>query len=413
MANGLRSPGMYHGVGRHLHYLLGFALIYPLAKVLVPLREIIYRNNQPQFIDHLGQVTTKTDIREQRISRIARLCSRRISSGGTTGVPVTFYEYLWVTVLERMYILYLWSLVGWKPTHRTVVFRGDRIASPTERRGRMLVVSSYMMAQHADRVAAEVTAFRPQWVWAYPSVFFSFRRLSATRLKLEDLSGFLFGSEKLYDWQREELVRHYNQARLLDWYGSSEKAALAYRIYPSQGFTLVRGYSKVVFKPVGQEDGWPRSCILVGTSLFQSPTRTDNYYTGDIMLVEAEGTILDIAGREQDFIYLKDGRTTPFSQMIGSIHTDVWAGIRRFRFEQQGVGELEVYLEEIRPGARDRLREQFEALITTALGGAVQLSFHFGNIEPRRSSTGKEIYFVQRLGPSQPDDGSMGRATAG
>jgi phenylacetate-CoA ligase len=404
---------MNDSVWGHLHYLLEFGLTYPFARVVVPLREMIYRNNRPQFIEHLGDVTTKADIRGQRISRIARLWSRRISSGGTTGVPVTFYEYLWVTALERMYILYLWSLVGWKPTHRTVVFRGNRIESPTERRGRMLVVSSYMMAQHADRVATEVTAFRPQWVWAYPSVFFSFRRLSGSQLKLDDLIGFLFGSEKLYDWQREELVREYKNVRLLDWYGSSEKAALAYRIYPSQGFGLVRGYSKVVFKPVGQEESWPRSCALIGTSLFQAPTRTGNYHTGDIVTVEADGTILDISGREQDSIYLKDGKTMPFSQVIGSIHTDVWADIRRFRFEQERVGELEVYLEEIRPSARDRLREQFEALIAAALGGAVELSFHFGEIEPRRSSSGKEIYFVQRLVPRQLGDSSVGTATAG
>jgi hypothetical protein len=410
-----KVPQMKHqgGLWRHLRYVLEFGLIYPCARVVVPLREIIYRNNHPTFVDHLERVTTKRDLREQRVSRIARWCSRKISSGGTTGVPVTFYEYFWVTALERMYALYLWSLVGWKPTHRTVAFRGNRIGSPTERRGRMLVVSSYMMAQHADRVADEVTAFRPQWVWAYPSVFFNFRRLGGTQLKLDDLIGFLFASEKLYNWQRDELVKHYNGACILDWYAMSEKAALAYRIYPSQEFTLVRSYSKVLFQPREKGDLWPRSCAVIGTSFFQSPTQIRNYHTGDIAVVKADGTILDIAGREQDFIYLKDGRTTPFSQMIGSIHTDVWADIRRFRFEQEHVGQLEVYLEEIRPGARNRLREQFEGLIAAAVGGAVELSFHFGDIEPRRSSSGKEIYFVQRLGSGQLSDSSVGRATAG
>jgi hypothetical protein len=179
--------------------------------------------------------------------------------------------------------------------------------------------------------------------------------------------------------------------------GMLEKAALAYRIYPAQGFTLVRSYSKIVFIPVGQQVSWPRSCALVGTSFFQSPTQTDNYYTGDIVVVEADGTILDISGREQDFIHLSDGKTAPFSQLIGSIHTDVWEGIRRFRFEQERVGALEVYLDDIRPSGRDRLREQFETLIAAALGGGVELSFHFGGIDPLRSSSGKEVYFVQRL----------------
>ena len=261
------------GAWRHFHYFLEFGLIYPFARVVVPLREIIHRNNQPRFMDHVERVATKKDIREQRISRIARLLSRKVSSGGTTGVPMTFYEYIWVTVIERMYVLYLWSLVGWKPTHRTVVFRGNRIGSPTERRGRMLVVSSYMMQLHADSIATEVAAFRPQWVWAYPSVFFHFRRLSGACLKLDDLSGFLFGSEKLYDWQREELIGQYHNTRLLDWYGSSEKAALAYRIYPNQRFTLVRSYSEIAFKRIGQEDIWPCNCALVGTSFFQSPTQ--------------------------------------------------------------------------------------------------------------------------------------------
>ena len=47
--------------------------------------------------------------------------------------------------------------------------------------------------------------------------------------------------------------------------------------------------------------------------------------------------------------------------MIGSINTDVWEGVRRFGFEQERVGTLEVYLEEMRPGGRCGLREQFES----------------------------------------------------
>ena len=272
----------------------------------------------------------------------------------------------------------------------------------------MLVVSSYMMAKHARSVAAEVTAFRPQWVWAYPSVFFNFKRISESHLQLSDLIGFLFASEKLYDWQRQKLAREYNQARILDWYASSEKAALAYRIYPEQGFTLVRSYSKISLKPIGQGETWPCRCALVGTSCFQSPTRTRNYYTGDVVIANPDGTIVDILGREQEFIFLKDGKTTPFSQIIGSIHSDVWEGVRRFRFEQERVGELEVYLEEMQPDGRGRLRAQFETLIAAALGGGVKLNFHFKDIQPRRSSNGKEIYFVQKLRSGQRGDYSMG-----
>jgi phenylacetate-CoA ligase len=400
------------GLWRHLRYFLEFGLIYPCAKIVVPFREFLYRSNHPEFISHVQRISTKADIKTQRVSRLSKSLSRKISSGGTTGIPVTFYEYFWVTALERMYALYVWSRAGWKPTHRTVVFRGNRIASPTERRGRMLVVSSYLMAQHAASVAAEVAAFRPQWVWAYPSVFFNFRRLSGTELKLDELRGFLFASEKLHDWQRHELAKEFIGARILDWYAMSEKAALAYRIYPSQAYTLVRSYSKVLFKPQDEGHVWPRRCALIGTSFFQSPTRIHNYYTGDIVTVEADGTITDVLGRDQDFIYLKDGTSTPFSQVIGSIHTEVWEGVRRFRFEQERAGELEVYLEEIGPGARDSLRDQFEALVGAAFGGAVELRFHFGQIEPRRSSSGKEIYFVQRLGAGQSGDSSIGGASA-
>jgi phenylacetate-coenzyme A ligase PaaK-like adenylate-forming protein len=237
--------------------------------------------------------------------------------------------------------------------------------------------------------------------------------MSDARLGCPDLRGFLFASEKLHDWQRQDLANECKGARILDWYGSSEKAALAYRIYPSQGFTLVQSYSKVLFQPIGHENTWPRNCALVGTSFLQSPTRIRNYYTGDIVIVDTDGRIIDILGREQDFIYLKDGRTMPFSQMVGSIHSDVWEGVRRFRFEQERVGQLEVYLEEMQPGGRGRLRERFETLIAAALGGAVELSFHFGDITVQRSSRGKEIYFVQRLAPRHVSDNSTGGAMAG
>jgi phenylacetate-CoA ligase len=381
---------------RHLRYVLEFGLIYCIAKWVIPLREFAYPKNRPQFVSDI-QGTSKGDISQQNIKSISKLLSRKISSGGTTGTPVTFYEYVWVTILERMYNLYLWSMVGWKPLHRSVVFRGDRIPGLTERRGRMLVISSYMMAQRVDKVVAEIAAFRPKWVWAYPSVFFTFKKIADAQLRLNGIKGFLFMSEKLYGWQKEELIKEYPTARIFEGYGSSEKAALAYRIYPDRYFSTVSSYSQILLKPIEYAGNWPRSCSLFGTSFIQSPTRIQNYNTGDIVIAQADGTICEILGREQDFILLKDGTVIAFSQVIGSIHTKVWEDVRRFRFEQERMGQLEVYLEEVRSDRRSYIREQFEALIADALGGGVKLRFHFGKMRPLRSSTGKAIYFVQHM----------------
>lgn len=382
---------------RHLRYWLEFGVLYYLGVVVIPLRERLAKGTPPQLVDRKIDTTGKGDLSQQKVPPLQRWLSRKISSGGTTGVPVTFYEYLWVTGLERMYGMYLWSLVGWRPTDRTVVFRGNRIAQPTERRGRMLYVSSYMMGDHLDEVAARIAEFRPQWVWAYPSVFLSYRRLAHADAQLAGVKGFLFFSEKLHGWQREELARAHVGTRILEGYGASEKAALAHRIHPSPHYTFLSSYSEVLLQPLDGEEDWPRRCALIGTSHLQAPSRVRNFLTGDIAIVAEDGTVLDILGREQELVHLADGRTMAFSQVIGSIHVDVWEHIRRFRFEQRRVGEIEVHLEVVTLDRCADIRKQFEALITEELAGAIKLNFHFGPLTPRRSPAGKAIYFVQHL----------------
>ena len=383
--------------GRDLRYLLEFGLPFYFARLVIPTRNWLVRGHPPRVVDSLEHTTSKEDVRQQKIGPLARLLSRKISSGGTTGVPVTFFEFYWVTLLERMYALHLWSLVGWRPAHRTLVLRGNRIPGSTERRGRMLVVSSYRMGPCLAEITAAVAGFDPQWVWAYPSVYMEFARLSGSNRPLPRPQGFLFASEKLYAWQREELATAYPNTRILDWYASSEKAALAYRIHPTTRYRFVSSYAKVDLVPLDPAQPAPRRCSLFGTSLIQAPTRIERYRSGDIAIVNEFDEVEDILGREQDLVQYKDGSIAAFSQVVGSIHSDVWEHVLRFRIEQERSGELEIYLEEKTVDRQQFLRREFEEKIAAQIGGRLELNFHFGPVLIKRSQAGKSIYFIQHL----------------
>lgn len=145
----------------------------------------------------------------------------------------------------------------------------------------------------------------------------------------------------------------------------------------------------------------PLACPVIGTSYLQAPRRIERYRTGDVAIVGANGTVMDILGREQEFVVLRDGTRLAFSQAIGSTRSAVWEEGVRFRIEQRNPGELELFVEERSPGRRAAVQAEFAEKIAGELGGRLDPKFHFGPVASMRSAFGKHLFFVQHLEPAR------------
>ncbi|MFZ1683004.1 MAG: phenylacetate--CoA ligase family protein, partial [Candidatus Zixiibacteriota bacterium] len=100
------------------------------------------------------------------------------TTGGSTGIPLGFYEEAGVTqALERAFIAKQWQRVGYEVGDKTAVFRGTVVAGSDADRlweynpmERSLAFSSYHLTEdRIPRMLEKLRSFSPLFIQAYPS----------------------------------------------------------------------------------------------------------------------------------------------------------------------------------------------------------------------------------------------------
>ena len=377
------------------YYFFKWWMPYLFSGIVVGMREWMHRNDAGLVVHHSRPstetyFTEKCDLSRYPVSWLSKKLSRKVSSGGTTGTPVVFFEYLWVHFVEMCYIAQIFRMAGWSPRKRTVVFRGDRTGKLITHYGNMMVVSSYDIEDNVAEIAESIRAFNPVWCYAYPSVLQAFLNHPDISESLRGLSGFLFGSEKLYPGQLANIREKYSNPTVVEWYGLSEKAALLYRISPAKTFSYFKSYASVDCFPVDDS-----AYELVGTSKFQGPSRVESYRTFDYVLVDHKRQITEITGRKQDWVYVDHDTKIPISQGIGNLHGNVWSGVKTWRIEQRVIGSLIIHIEAKEGFSLDLIRERFSNAFSEYIKRGVAIEVRFGKVKIHRSPAGKARYFEQ------------------
>ncbi len=181
-------------------------------------------------------VLTKDVIRDNRDELIREDVSSdeliQHSSGGSTGVPLTFFS-------ERSHLD--WSdagtyrnflQCGWQPGDMVAFFWGDdpriKNMSRLEFEARQHIRRTYQFSafrsgpEEMDRWIGVWRRIRPAVANGYASVIANFaKHLLATDTRLPRLKGVYSTAEKLYDWQRETIEEAFG-CKVYDCYGSSE-----------------------------------------------------------------------------------------------------------------------------------------------------------------------------------------------
>jgi phenylacetate-CoA ligase len=364
-------------------------------------------------------VLTKNDVRNNLDSLVSTEFPRKYlmedTSGGTTGLPTTFYaDIRTYSPVEWVYINSLWKRMDYKFYDKYVVFRGEVINPQRDndqvnywkydRLRNCIIFSSFMMNDEIIPVyIKKINEFKPRFIHSYPSTLF----VLANYLIKNNLEGFPFikgiflGSETLYPWQREMFQKVF-RARLFRWYGHRERCILGgeqdlpevYELFPTYGYTELLNNKGEWSSQHGEEGE------IIGTGFYNYAFPLIRYNTHDIAENCLEKTsyrefmrIRNIKGRIQDFFVDKNGSLITFSTSYKAI-IHIKDKISAHQFVQDQPGKLVLKIE-----PKVELAEQELELVRNGFKERFPLFDLEIRIEKQipRTISGKFRYFVQNL----------------
>ena len=335
-------------------------------------------------------------------------------TGGTTGTPTPLYRNLSDFPRENAFTDHAYQMQDMDPSCKVVHIRGEvddkrgryhRIGNL----GRILYLSSHNMSdENLELYIKLIREFKPQRFYAVPSVATVFVEYMEKHgiPPFDGLRWAFCPSENLYKFQ-VELIEKVLQCRVGTFYGHSEHAVMASRCIKSTLYHVLPlyGYAELVDEDgrTVTEEGKPGE--IVGTSFTNPCCPLVRYCTGDYAVYTAKKCQCGrnypmwerIEGRGQAMAISKNGgRTSIGPDLLCTIHDTTYSKVQRFQIEQRCAGELLVRV--IPYDATDiaEIQEYFKRVFAEQYPGSFDVAVESLE-EIEISSSGKHLYFVQRL----------------
>jgi phenylacetate-CoA ligase len=360
------------------------------------------------------------------MNHLLDMCTRSVktvdvdftSTGGTSGIPVSFYINAERSFIEYAYLTKSWERVGYKLGMPMAVLRG-RVVHP-DRNGlrheydhllRHHYYSNFHMSDdNIARYLEHIATIGPCFLHVYPSSISSLARyIRRNNMQSpKNIRGIIAESEIVYPRQRQ-MIEEVFGCRCFSCYGQTEKLVLAseceqsndYHIWPTYGFfELLDKDGNPVTKP-GQRGE------IVGTGFINTVMPFIRYRTGDWATYvsdrcEACGRehviIRDIQGhRTQEVLVAADGSEISWTAL--NMHDDTFSGVRQFQFMQEEPGRAVLRVVPV-----EGFGEKEIGRIHQNLGKKLenQLTFTVELVDSiALSARGKAIYVDQRISPDR------------
>jgi phenylacetate-CoA ligase len=280
-----------------------------------------------------------------------------VSTSGSSGKPLRFYLDKNRSVKEWAFINHIWSRIGYQPGQRRAVLRGVLInnvdANPWEfdpAMNELRLSPFHLTPEIMDSYLGLIQRYKITYLHGYPSAIYILAR-HAQNVGWgcgANLRGVLTISETLFSFQREFLSQVFPNARILPFYGMSEKVAIAgevpgepdlYEFEPLYGFgELVNDQGQPV-----TETGQPGRIVATGFLCTGMPLL--RYDTGDeavlVRLPRPDNfyrlRVRNIRSRwAQEFLVSKQGALISMAAI--NIHSPVYSFIQEFQFYQDTPG---------------------------------------------------------------------------
>lgn len=277
------------------------------------------------------------------------------TTGGSTGIPFGFYYNKLSSAIEYAFMYNAWETTGWRLNDVGVVLRGGFVGSKdnyfSKTQSKRYELSTYYLTEDTYSLYKKfILKVNPTFLHAYPSSATDFARMVIQfgDIGQIDFKSIFLGSENLYTWQKSIIKQAFPTAKIMSWYGHTERAIWApwcdheekFHVSPFYGYTEILDGNNIEI-----EEG--ETGELVGTSFWMKATPFIRYKTLDYATKGALGCqkcgrrfqIIDsIDGRLQEIIISKSERRISMTAI--NMHDNTFDEVSQFRFIQDRPGEL-------------------------------------------------------------------------
>lgn len=291
------------------------------------------------------------------------------TSGGSTGRGIGVWRSKEEIQIESAFVLSEWGKFGldWERS-RIVKIGADANKRDDEdpfiyHANRLYVSTFHLNDTWMDEIYRAIIAFKPQFIWSYPSCVEALAGHMVDRAKPRmRLKGILLSSEGFQPHQYNLFKRAFD-APISDLYGLTERTNMAFSHESESGdgfyYHLVDtyGYSENYRDEHGNDE-------IVGTSYWNFAMPLIRYRTQDLGTIDENGRIRHLQGRAQDFVIDKKGRRIPALSV--NIQKYTWDYVDIYQLVQNKAGELIVrfvpkanFTEAIKESILDYLRRDY------------------------------------------------------
>lgn len=281
----------------------------------------------------------------------------KVATGGSTGIPFSFYNSKELRAIESSFIDNIWSQFYKGLTRKSLrtIIRGGVIKNGQtyDPLFGLRLSSRNVTPEMVKAFIKSIDIYKPPIMHVYPSSLYVISKImldNQIERSKHIFKVICFGSEPLYQFQLDKINLVFKEPKSL-LYGSTEKVVLAancsksdmYHIYPQYGLTEI-------LKSDGTKAEIGETGEIVGTSFWGLETPFIRYKTGDMALVGEpqcnacgrEYQLLQrIEGRIQEFVVDNDKKMLSMTYIAGCIHDDIFEPIQQFRFKQTQIGIVE------------------------------------------------------------------------
>ncbi|HUU17720.1 MAG TPA: asparagine synthase (glutamine-hydrolyzing) [Sedimentisphaerales bacterium] len=336
------------------------------------------------------------------------------STGGTSGMPLSFYINADRSPTEYSYLVASWERIGYKLGMPMAVLRG-RMVQP-DRNGlrheydpilRHHYYSSFHMSD--ENIACylkHIASIGACFLHVYPSTIAGLARFilrNGTHAP-KNIRGIIAESEIVYPEQRQ-MVEEVFGCRYFSCYGQSEKVVLAtgceqnndYHVWPTYGYFELLDVNDNPVNTPGQRGE------IVGTGFINTVMPFIRYRTGDWATYVGErckacgrehAIIRDIRGhRIQEVLIAADGSEISWAAL--NMHDDTFVHVRQFQFMQETPGQAVLRIvpaDGFGEDDADRIHRNLGRKLDNRLAFTIKLT----EVIPL-SARGKAIYVDQRI----------------
>ncbi|WP_028862312.1 phenylacetate--CoA ligase family protein [Psychromonas aquimarina] len=335
-----------------------------------------------------------------------------VTTGGTSGIPLTFYINAGRSQIEYAYLVDGWRKAGFKFGDSKAVFRGRVTGTKSSLNYSFDPVfnehyySNFHMNDSDIRAYIEhIKSLKSCYLHVYPSSVYQLARfIKKEKISVENVKGILAESENVYPEQRA-FVESVFHCRYFSSYGHTEKLVAAgecefccdYHVWPTYGyFELIDDQGEVI-----TEKG--KTGQIVGSGFMNTVMPFIRYKTGDFAEYVADHCeqckrnyliVKNIRGhRVQEYLVASDNSLISWTAV--NMHDDTFDNVMQYQFYQDtpGYSVIKVVAGHL---FSESQKQRIEENITVKLKGRVQVKVEVVDAIPL-TARGKSIFVDQKL----------------